>query len=134
LLHDIGKSEIPKAILNKPGPLTPEEFDVMKQHVVFGEKIMAENHKMELNCIVPLAQHHERANGRGYPRGISLDQIHLYGRIVGIVDCFDAMTTNRPYQAAMGAFDALQLMKGKLQESFDQELIGMLIQLLLKVK
>jgi putative nucleotidyltransferase with HDIG domain len=134
LLHDIGKSEIPKEILNKPGPLTADEFGIMKQHVVFGEKIITENHKLDGDSILAVAQHHEKANGKGYPRGLALPDIHRNGRIVSIVDCFDAMTTNRSYQAAMGAFEALQLMKGKLFESYDQELLGTLIQLLVKVK
>jgi putative nucleotidyltransferase with HDIG domain len=134
LLHDIGKSEIPKEILNKAGPLTPDEFALMKQHVVFGEKIVAENHKLNADSVLALAQHHEKANGKGYPRGLCLDETHLHGRIVSIVDCFDAMTTHRIYQPARGAFEALHLMKGKLYESYDQELLGTLIQLLVKVK
>jgi putative nucleotidyltransferase with HDIG domain len=134
LMHDIGKSEIPKEILNKPGRLTAEEFDVMKQHVIFGEKIMMETHKMSPDNLVSMAQHHERTNGQGYPRGLCLEQIHIHGRIVGIVDCFDAMTTRRPYQNAMGAFEAMQLMKGKLADSFDQSLLDHFITLLVKSK
>jgi HD-GYP domain-containing protein (c-di-GMP phosphodiesterase class II) len=132
LMHDIGKSEIPKEILNKPGRLTPDEFEVMKQHVIWGEKIMTETHKMNLDNISAMSHHHERVNGQGYPRGLSMDQIHLHGRIVGIVDCFDAMTTRRPYQNAMEAFEAMQLMKGKLADSYDQSLLNHLITLLVK--
>jgi HD-GYP domain-containing protein (c-di-GMP phosphodiesterase class II) len=132
LMHDVGKSEIPKEILNKTGPLSTDEYEIMKQHVVFGEKIMTETHKLHSSCIIPMAQHHERVNGKGYPRSLPQDGIHLYGRIVGIVDCFDAMTTQRVYQPAKGAFEALQLMRGKLADSFDQDLLNMLISLLVK--
>jgi HD-GYP domain-containing protein (c-di-GMP phosphodiesterase class II) len=131
-MHDIGKSETPKEILNKPGQLTPEEFEVMKQHVMCGEKIMTESHGMNLDDIIAMSHHHERINGQGYPRGLKMEQIHVHGRIVGIVDCFDAMTTRRTYQNAMGAFEAMQLMKGKLANSFDQSILNHLIALLVK--
>ena len=130
LLHDIGKSEIPKEILNKSGPLTPEEMEVMKTHVVRGENILLVKEGMTASRMLPVSLHHEKLSGRGYPRALKADQIHLHGRITAICDCFDAMTTHRPYAQGMNAYQAVQLMKGKLQDDFDQELVSSFIVLL----
>jgi len=130
LLHDIGKSEIPKVILNKTGPLTAEEMDVMKTHVVCGENILQVKEGMTASRMLPVSLHHEKLSGRGYPRGLKTEQIHLHGRITAIADCFDAMTTHRPYASAMNAYQAVQLMQGKLRDDFDQALVSSLIVLL----
>ncbi|MGH9427520.1 MAG: HD-GYP domain-containing protein [Terriglobia bacterium] len=130
LLHDIGKSEIPKEILNKTGPLTAEEMEVMKSHVVRGEKILQVKEGMTASRMLPVSLHHERLSGRGYPRGLKAEHIHMHGRIAGICDCFDAMTTRRPYAPGMNAYQAVQLMKGKLRDDFDQGLVSSFIVLL----
>jgi len=132
LLHDIGKTEVPKSLLNKAGPLSPEEMAVMKQHVVWGEKILAENPRMTPARMLPVSLHHEKLNGKGYPRGLAGEQIHLHGRIAAIADCFDAMTTNRSYQSAMDGFEALQIMKTKLQAQYDQNVLSAFIPVLTK--
>jgi HD-GYP domain-containing protein (c-di-GMP phosphodiesterase class II) len=130
LLHDIGKSEIPKEILNKTGPLTAEEMEVMKSHVIRGEKLLGMKEGMSPSRMLPVSLHHEKLSGRGYPRALKAEQIHLHGRITAISDCFDAMTTHRPYALGMNAYQAVQLMKGKLQDDFDQELVSSFIVLL----
>jgi len=130
LLHDIGKSEIPKEILNKSGPLTPEEMEVMKLHVIRGENILLAKEGMTASRMLPVSLHHEKLSGRGYPRALKADQIHLHGRITALCDCFDAMTTHRPYAQGMNAYQAVQLMKGKLRDDFDQELVSSFIVLL----
>jgi putative nucleotidyltransferase with HDIG domain len=132
LLHDIGKSEVPKNLLNKEGPLSGEEMAVMKQHVVWGEKILGENPRMTPAKMLPVSLHHEKLNGKGYPRGLVEEQIHLHGRIAAIADCFDAMTTNRSYQSAMDGFEALQIMKTKLQAQYDQNVLHAFIPMLRK--
>ena len=134
LLHDIGKSEIPKEILTKSGPLTPEEFEVMKTHVVLGEKILSEKSHMNAQRMLAVSLHHERADGKGYPRGLISDDIHIHGRIAAIADCYDAMTTKRSYANAKPGFEALQLMMGKLKEGFDQELLRSFTGLLVKAE
>ncbi len=134
LLHDIGKSEIPKNLLNKEGALSGEEMALMKQHVILGEKILGENPGMNAARMLPVSLHHEKLDGRGYPRGLVSDQIHPHGRIAAIADCFDAMTTNRSYQAAMDAFEALQLMKTRLRAQYDQDVLQVFIPLLRKSK
>ena len=133
MLHDIGKSEIPKSLLNKAGKLSPEEMDLMKQHVILGEKILGENPSMNAARMLPVSLHHEKLDGRGYPRSLVRDEIHPHGRIAAIADCFDAMTTNRSYQAAMDGFEALQLMKTRLRAHYDQDVLEAFIPLLRKV-
>jgi HD-GYP domain-containing protein (c-di-GMP phosphodiesterase class II) len=130
LLHDLGKSEIPKDILNKSGPLTAEEMEVMKTHVIRGEKLLLSKDGMTASRMLPVSLHHEKLSGRGYPRGLKAEQIHLHGRITAICDCFDAMTTHRPYAQGLNAYQAVQLMKGKLQDDFDQKLVSSFIVLL----
>jgi HD-GYP domain-containing protein (c-di-GMP phosphodiesterase class II) len=132
LLHDIGKSEVPKTLLSKAGPLLPEEMAVMKQHVVWGERILGGNPLMTPTRMLPVSLHHEKLDGRGYPRGLIGDQIHLHGRIVAIADCFDAMTTNRSYQSAMDGYDALHIMRTKLHAQYDQDILHAFIPLLRK--
>ncbi|MEW5978238.1 MAG: HD domain-containing phosphohydrolase [Acidobacteriota bacterium] len=134
LLHDVGKSQIPKSLLNKPGKLTPEEFSVMKGHVEIGENLLSDKPGMTPKVLLPVSLHHEKMNASGYPRSLSGESLHLFGRIASIADCFDAMTTNRAYQPAMDAFTAICLMKGKLRDHFDQDLLENFILLLEETK
>jgi len=112
LLHDIGKSKISDSILNKKGTLTDEEFEIIKKHPIYGAEILKEKgNEIPENSIYPVLQHHEKINGTGYPYGLKGDQIHIYGKIVGVSDVFDALTTKRSYKDAINSFDALSLMK-----------------------
>ena len=134
LLHDIGKSEVPKAILNKPERLTDEEMRVMQEHVMLGEDILAANPRITRFGMLPVSLHHERLDGKGYPRAVHAEQIHRYGRIAAIADCFDAMTTSRVYRPAMSGFEAFGIMKGQMRSQFDQALLDEFIGLLEKSK
>jgi len=121
-MHDMGKIGIPDNILMKPGKLTDEEFDFMKTHTNIGAKILA-NSKAD---ILQLAQqiavsHHEKWNGRGYPQGHSGDKIPLVGRIVGLADVFDALTSRRPYKDPYPAEVAVDIIKKERGEHFDPE-------------
>ena len=99
LLHDVGKIGIEDKILKKPAQLTPDEFEIMKQHPVKGAKIM--NQVRLMKDIIPgMRHHHERYGGGGYPDGLKGEEIPLFARIINVADTLDAMTTNRPYQAA----------------------------------
>jgi HD-GYP domain-containing protein (c-di-GMP phosphodiesterase class II) len=100
LLHDVGKIGVDDAILKKPGRLTPDEYEVMKQHTVIGANIMAPIRKMT-RLLPGLRSHHERWTGGGYPDGTSGEAIPLMARIIAVADSFDAMTTDRPYQKGM---------------------------------
>nr|MCU0257187.1 HD domain-containing protein [Vicinamibacterales bacterium] len=94
LLHDVGKSEIPLALITKSGPLSAEEMQVMQQHVRIGERLLNTHQRLSAFAMLAVKQHHEKLDGTGYPRGLDKDQLHLFGRISAIADCFDAMTTN----------------------------------------
>ena len=99
-LHDLGKVGIPDAVLLKPGPLTPDEYALMKQHTVIGDRLCGE--LRFLRRVRPIVRHHhERLDGSGYPDGLSGRTIPLLAQIMGIVDVFDALTTERPYRRAL---------------------------------
>lgn len=107
--HDIGKLTVPLEILNKPGSLTAEEWDIMKAHTIEGAKMMR-NHKVDMlrKSAFIVEQHHERYDGKGYPFGLRGDEISLEASIVSVVDSFDAMTTERVYKKALPIKDAIQ--------------------------
>jgi cyclic di-GMP phosphodiesterase len=99
-LHDLGKIAVPDSVLAKPGPLTRDEFAVMKQHPIVGERLCG--NLRVLNRVRPIVRsHHERIDGTGYPDGLGGGDVPLLAQIVGIVDVFDAVTTARPYKQAM---------------------------------
>jgi putative two-component system response regulator len=100
-LHDVGKIGIPDQILLKPAPLTPEEFDVMKEHTILGSRLLARSDSpvLQLGESIALA-HHERWDGTGYPAGLAGEAIPMAARIVAVVDAFDAITHDRPYRSA----------------------------------
>ncbi len=121
-LHDVGKIGIPDAILLKPDRLTEEEFAVMQTHAVIGAKLLTNSRSDTLECgrVVALS-HHERWNGRGYPFGLSGEAIPIEGRIVGIVDVFDALLSTRPYKQAYPADVARKIIAKEVGEHFDPQ-------------
>lgn len=130
LLHDIGKTEIPRELITKAGAYTDDEFAIMRTHVERGEQILAETGRLGHLGMVAVAQHHERLTGTGYPRQLSDTELHLFGRITAIADCFDAMTSERSYQHAMRPAAALHLMRTHLAAHFDQTLLDQFIRTL----
>jgi HD-GYP domain-containing protein (c-di-GMP phosphodiesterase class II) len=100
-MHDIGKIATPDAVLLKPGRLTPEEWEVMKQHPTVGLQILDGSQRPILKAAAVIAhQHHEKWDGSGYPQGLKGEQIHPYARIVAVADVFDALTHERVYKKA----------------------------------
>ena len=122
LMHDVGKIGINDKILQKPGKLTAEEFEIMKTHTTKGAQIMQPIGKMQ-RIIPGLRSHHERWEGGGYPDNLRADQIPLMARVIAVADAFDAMTTHRPYQKAMSfakAQERLNMLKGL---AFDERIV-----------
>ena len=129
LLHDIGKSRISDRIINKRSALTPIEFEIMKKHPKWGVEILSESGMIEETSYYPVLQHHERGDRRGYPSGLSLDDMHVYSKIVSVVDSFDAMTTQRVYQKAMDTFPALKIMFA-LKGAYDDQVLRSFVELM----
>jgi HD-GYP domain-containing protein (c-di-GMP phosphodiesterase class II) len=127
LLHDVGKVRVPKSIINKPGPLTPEERAVMEQHTVEGERLLLRVGGLlgEIGRIVRSC--HERYDGAGYPDGIVGDQIPLIARIVACCDAFNAMTTDRSYRKAMPLDEAVAELRRSSGTQFDPQVVDALI-------
>jgi len=123
-LHDIGKVAIPDAILLKPGKLTPDEYDEMKKHPVYGAKMLenAESNLLQLARNIAMA-HHEHWDGTGYPDGLKGDDIPIEARIVSVVDVFDALTTRRVYKGAWSVDDTFSYMLEQSGRLFDPALI-----------
>lgn len=109
LLHDIGKTKIPLDILNKPARLTDEEFAVMKQHPVFGYRMIKDRDEFSNEICMAVLQHHEKMNSKGYPVGFPSDKITQYARILTIADIYDALVTARPYKSAFSQREAVEM-------------------------
>jgi len=125
LLHDVGKIGVEDRVLKKPGALTAEEFDLMKQHTIKGANIMRPVSQLK-EMLPGIELHHEHMDGRGYPYGLPGPQIPLMARIIGVADTLDAMTTNRPYQSAMDIDFALNRIKALTGSKFDPEVVAAL--------
>ncbi|MBT0587845.1 HD-GYP domain-containing protein [Alteromonas oceanisediminis] len=121
-LHDIGKIKIPDKILHKPGRLTDQEMNVMRDHVVFGIEALREMDIPE-RMIRTVGEHHERLDGFGYPEGKRDDEISFYGRMISIVDVYDALTADRVYKAGMPSQKALQILLKDTPDKYDRELV-----------
>jgi len=126
-LHDIGKIRVPDEILHKPGKLTPEEFVVMREHVEMGTKVLEEIEQIPVHIIRTVSEHHERLDGFGYPNNIAGDEISLFGRMIAIVDCYDAMTADRCYKKGMPSNKALKILLKESPEKYDQTLVQQFI-------
>ena len=122
LLHDIGKTRISTDIINKKGKLTKREFEEIKKHPELGVEVLEEAGITVNEERLITLQHHEDYDGGGYPYGLKRDEIHLYGKIVRIIDIYDAITTNRSYAGAKRPFSALKEMQEKMSQCFDTEL------------
>jgi putative nucleotidyltransferase with HDIG domain len=128
LLHDVGKMKVPGEILNKKGNLTEQEFALMKSHVPEGVKVL-ENSKGILPVSIEVAaRHHERYSGGGYVLGLQGDNIGAFGMIGGIVDCYDAITSDRAYHKGMTSYDALSKMYHWRNTAFHPGLVEQFIQ------
>ena len=123
LLHDVGKVGVPESILNKPGPLTAAEWRVMRTHPTIGSQILAGIPGMD-DAAEIVRCHHEMWSGDGYPAGLAKEAIPLPARVFQVVDAFDAMTTDRPYRASMGAERAVEELLRVSGTQFDPEVVS----------
>ena len=128
-MHDIGKIGIPDSILNKPARLTDEEYAIMKSHTTRGAEILKDFTLLD-NVIDGAQYHHERYDGRGYPRGLSGEDIPLFARIIGVADAFDAMTANRIYRQQMDFSYVLGEMEKGRGTQFDPDFVDILLRLI----
>lgn len=124
ILHDIGKLAIQDEILLKPGPLSEAEYEIIKIHPIEGEKICMPLKTLE-DVLPIIRSHQERSDGGGYPDGLKSEEIPLTAKIIAIVDCYDALTTDRPYRKAVSREDALHIMEEEMnQGKWDKNLFS----------
>ncbi|MEW6180746.1 MAG: HD domain-containing phosphohydrolase [Chloroflexota bacterium] len=131
LLHDIGKMAVPDAILNKPGPLSEEEWAVMRQHPQFAYDVLSKIPFLK-GAMDVIYCHHERWDGSGYPRGLKGEQIPLYARIFAVVDVWDALTNDRPYREAWSTEKALAYLQEQAGILFDPQVVEKFVALILE--
>lgn len=130
LLLDVGTIKVPPETLSKNGQLTPEEFESVKRHVQFGVEMLRDCKGVSAKLLNIVACHHEREDGSGYPRGLRGDEIEVPGKMAAIVDCYDALTSERPYARSCTPYEALQHLYGWRQHLFNSELVEQFVQCL----
>ncbi len=128
LVHDVGKIGVPEAVLCKPGRLTDEEFGMIKLHPQIGANII-EGIRQMADLVPGVLYHHERYDGRGYPSGLAGEEIPLFGRLIGLADAFDAMSSDRTYRAALGREKVLEEITRCAGTQFDPELAKLFVEL-----
>jgi len=127
-MHDIGKVAIPDSILLKPGKLDPDEWEVMKTHAEIGQNIFSKSHRPILQAAAIVAgQHHERFDGSGYPKGLKGEDIHIYGRIVALVDVFDALIHKRCYKEAWPINKVINELRSEEGKHFEPRLLNLFL-------
>jgi len=124
MLHDVGKISTPDGILMKQGPLTDEEFEIMKQHVVHSARIIRDIRSVSPDIQKMVMGHHERWDGKGYPEGLKAEQIPLGAQIIAVADAYDAMTSHRPYRNGLGTEEALRRLEKGAGTQFNFEVVS----------
>lgn len=123
ILHDLGKRFIPAAILTKAGRLTPEEREIIELHPQRGYEELCDQTGLDFGQLMMVYQHHERVDGTGYPVGVPYDEIHVWARLLAVVDVFDSMTARRPYRRSATPEDVLNYQLRQAGTHFDREVI-----------
>lgn len=129
LLHDIGKIAIPDRILHKPGPLTPEEWEIMRRHPEVAYEMLKDINYLKPALDIPYC-HHEKWDGSGYPRGLKGEQIPLAARLFAVVDVWDALTSDRPYRKAFTLQEALDYIRSQSGTHFDPKVVEAFVKLI----
>lgn len=128
LMHDLGKTVLPSEILQKPGPLSPSEYEQMQEHTNFGFNILRHQDEISLLSAHIAFQHHERVDGTGYPRALVGSDIHLYGRIVAVADVYDALVSDRAYRSRYLPHKAAEMLSEASGKAFDEEVVRHFLQ------
>lgn len=130
ILHDVGKIAIPDSILLKPGKLTDEEYKIIKNHTVYGKEILSKIKYVDEDILNGALEHHERLDGSGYPYGKKDGEISLFGKIIGIVDVFDALSSKRTYKEAWSVDNVLEIIRSDVEKGkFDGEIYKLIEQI-----
>jgi putative nucleotidyltransferase with HDIG domain len=127
VLHDMGKIGVPERILNKPGKLTPSEYEVIKEHTTIGAKILS-NVEFPYPVVPIVRSHHENWDGTGYPDGLAGEAIPIGARILAVVDCFDALTSHRPYRPALSHEEALAIVTSRRGTMYDPRIVDLFLE------
>lgn len=130
IMHDMGKSQIPLNILNKPGKLTAEEFEVMKMHTVYGYEMLSKIKGVPEEVTMACLQHHERIDGSGYPLGLTAEKIKDFSKIIAVADTYDAVTTDRVYQPKRAPMAVMEILDDEMFKKMDaRSCLSMLVQI-----
>jgi HD-GYP domain-containing protein (c-di-GMP phosphodiesterase class II) len=122
LLHDMGKMGIPDEILQKPGPLTDEEWSIMRRHPLYAYQMLSPIHYLNQSLIIPYC-HHERWDGTGYPQGLKGEEIPLFARLFAVVDVWDALSSDRPYRKRIPAQEVANYLQEEAGRLFDPDIV-----------
>jgi putative nucleotidyltransferase with HDIG domain len=128
LFHDVGKLAIPDRLLSKPGPLTPDEYDCVKRHAAIGADLLR-GLCVPASLATLVRHHHENWDGTGYPDRLRGEDIPLGARVLSIADCYDALTSDRPYRRAMGHMAAMAMMSYRRRSMFDPYLTDVFLEI-----
>jgi len=129
LLHDVGKAKVKYEILNAPRRLTPEEFNEIKKHVVYGKELCIKNKILDQDIIEGILYHHERYDGKGYVEGIKQEDINIFARLLTISDVFDALTSRRVYKKSWNYYRVISHIVQNSDKMFDPELVTLLVKI-----
>ena len=130
MLHDVGKCHVALCILNKPGSLSLEEFEQIREHPQMGYEVLLENGESNPRILDIVLNHHEKIDGSGYGRGLRAEAISFATQVVTIADIFDALTSNRPYKRACNFYGALEKMKREMRPQLDMRIVDSLIRMM----
>ena len=129
-LHDLGKCKLAGSLFDKKGKLSVEEMRQMRMHPGYGYALLHQAKQLSKESQAIVLQHHERADGKGYPRGLKGDQIHYFAHLCSIVDMYEALTSQRPFKKSLSPFEALKIMKKEMVNQDNRELFGALVTVL----
>lgn len=129
MLHDVGKIKVPNEILNKPGALTADELLIMQSHAAEGRKLLMSNQQVTPATVDVAYSHHERLDGKGYPRGLDASKIPYFAKIIAVVDSYDAINSDRVYSKGKSSLEALRILLDASKSHFDEDIVGCFIRM-----